>query len=342
MRFFLYAYMTKLRFQTLLRQTTLLCGFMLLLLVAGACAQSTKGLEKIESGSFAPSDRELGQPPSSIRIVVWNIERGLQLPRVIDFLRNANPDIVLLQEADLNARRTHHLDIAREIADNLHMNYVFGREFLELTQGSPASPAYHGQVTLSRWPLSNPRVIRFREQSNFWRPRWYLPRMDLLQERLGGRIALVCDVNVAGQTFVTYNLHLESRGNDHLRRAQLFQVLNDSQRYGSQVPVIVAGDMNFDVSQRDARELIRQAQFQNAFAAGDSTPTAPSSLLRRGRPIDWVLTGGPVQDTDARVHQSVSASDHFPLSLTVAFQSMLSRSASALSSTDPVSAPTSR
>jgi len=36
------------------------------------------------------------------------------------------------------------------------MNYVFGREFQELTQGSRAAPAYHGQATLSRWPLSSP------------------------------------------------------------------------------------------------------------------------------------------------------------------------------------------
>jgi endonuclease/exonuclease/phosphatase family metal-dependent hydrolase len=330
------------RMRYLPRRAGLWCGLTLLLLVSAALAQNTKGLEKIESGSFVPSDRELERPPSSIRIVVWNIERGVQLPRVIDFLRKANPDIVLLQEVDLNARRTHHLDIAREIAEKLQMNYVFGREFLELTQGTPASPAYHGQATLSRWPLSSPRVIRFREQSNFWRPRWYLPRTDLLQERLGGRMALVCDVNVAGKTIVTYNLHLESRGNDRLRRAQLLQVLNDNQRYGSEMPVILAGDMNFDVSHGDALELIRQAQFRNAFATGDATPTAPSSLLHRGRPIDWILTGGPVQDTDARVHQAVSASDHFPLSLTVAFQSVLSQSASPQGSSDPIAEPASR
>jgi endonuclease/exonuclease/phosphatase family metal-dependent hydrolase len=311
------------------------------LFVSAAFAQNSKGLEKVESGSFAPSDRNLEPPPASLRVVVWNIERGLQLQRVIEFLRAANPDIVLLQEADLNARRTNHLDIAREIAEKLQMNYVFGREFLELTQGSPASPAYHGQATLSRWPLSNPRIIRFREQSNFWRPRWYLPNMDLLQERVGGRMALVCDVNVAGQTIVTYNLHLESRGNDDLRRAQLFQVLNDSQTYGSGTAMILAGDMNFDVSHGDASELIRQAHFRNAFAAGGATPTAPSSLLHRGRPIDWILTGGPVQDAEARVHPSVSASDHFPLSLTVAFPSVLSRSPSPRSSSASVSAATS-
>src|SRR5215472_2980018 len=39
-------------------------------------------------------------------------------------------------------------------------SYVFGREFVELTQGSNPSPAYHGQATLSRWKISNSRILR--------------------------------------------------------------------------------------------------------------------------------------------------------------------------------------
>lgn len=289
------------------------------MLVSAGYAQHGNALEEVETGSFAPLEQPV-RSPGSIRIVVWNIERGLQLPSVIEFLRQANPDVVLLQEVDLNARRTQHLDVAREIAQKLKMNYVFGREFEELTQGSPTSPAYHGQATLSRWPLSNARLMRFHEQSNFWHPRWYLPRMELLQQRLGGRMALVCEVNVPGQKLVAYNLHLESRGNDDLRRAQLVEVLDDTQRYLAEAPLIVAGDMNFDVSQGRASESVRDAQFRNDLAEGAPVPTAPSSFLRHGRPIDWILTRGPVQDAEARVYRSVDASDHFPLSLTLTFQ----------------------
>jgi hypothetical protein len=38
-----------------------------------------------------------------------------------------------------------------------------------------------------------------------------------------------------------YNLHLESRSNDELRRAQLEDVLQDSAKYDSASPVILAG-----------------------------------------------------------------------------------------------------
>ncbi len=116
-------------------------------------------MPEIVTGSFAPF-KWLRWPPNSLRIVDWNIDRGLQLQGVIDFLGATNADILILQEVDLNARRTHRLNIAEEIARKLEMNYVFGREFEELVQGSNGSPAYHGQATLSKWPISNPRRPR--------------------------------------------------------------------------------------------------------------------------------------------------------------------------------------
>src|SRR5258708_35451981 len=152
-----------------------------------------------------------------MRVVNWNIERGLRLTEIIDFLGSQNADLLILQEVDLNARRTRRLNIAEEIARRLGMNYVFGREFEELTQGSRTSPAYHGQATLSRWRLANPRVIRFRRQSNFWRPRWFLPNKEPFQERIGGRIALGTEIEGGGRGLTIYNVHLQNRGNNELR-----------------------------------------------------------------------------------------------------------------------------
>src|SRR5258708_194885 len=93
--------------------------------------------KEIETGHFSPT-RWLLCPPDSIRLVNWNIDRGSQLQRVIEFLASSRADIVLLQKADLNAKRTHHANVAREVAKKLQMNYVFGREFQELTQGTHA------------------------------------------------------------------------------------------------------------------------------------------------------------------------------------------------------------
>ena len=268
-------------------------------------------MQEIETGNFSPL-RLVLIPPNSIRVVNWNINRGLQLQRVIEFLATARADVVLLQESDLNARRTRHLNVAKEIAQKLQMNYVFGREFQELTQGSRASPAYHGQATLSRWPLSNPRVLRFQKQSNFWRPRWFLPEIDPFQERIGGRLALVCETTIAGKSVVTYNLHLESKGDDTLRCSQIVETLEDARRYEATMPIVLGGDFNFDVSVGSASTAISQAQFQNALA-NQHVPTTPHSFLEPGRSIDWIFVRGPIHASRASVHNSISASDHFPL-----------------------------
>lgn len=273
-------------------------------------------MQEIESGNFA-APRWLFFPPDSIRVVNWNIDRGLKLSGVIEFLAGAKADIILLQEADINARRTHHINVAKEIAQKLEMNYIFGREFQELTQGSKTSPAYHGQATLSRWPLSNSRIIRFQKQSNFWRPHWFLPDIAPFQERLGGRLALVSEVDIAGKTIVSYNLHLESRGDNPLRCSQLDEALDDTQRYSWNTPILLAGDFNLDVSQTPAATSISRARFQDAFA-NQHVPTTPGSFLEHGRIIDWIFTRGRVRVSQPQVHRSVSASDHYPLSASLA------------------------
>src|SRR4051812_28064450 len=245
-------------------------------------------MDQIISGNFAPS-RWATCPPSSLRIVDWNIDRGLQLSAVTDFLANTKADILILQEVDLNARRTHYLNIAEEIGRKLQMNYVFGREFQELTQGSKDSPAYHGQATLSKWPISNPRLIRFSRQSHFWQPHWFLPNIEPFQERLGGRIALIAQINVAGGKFVTYNLHLESRGSNALRISQLGEVLSDATRYDAGCPVIVSGDLNLDASREAVAFAFAKAGFQDAVKS-PHTPTTPArGLFEVGGQIDWAF-----------------------------------------------------
>jgi endonuclease/exonuclease/phosphatase family metal-dependent hydrolase len=274
-------------------------------------------LEQIETGTFATPSWVLF-PPDSVRVVSWNINRGLQVDRVIDFLAVAKADILLLQEADENARRTRHINVAREIAQKLRMNYAFGREFQELAQGSKTSPAYHGQVTLSRWPLSNCRIIRFEEQTNFWQPHWFLPEIPPFQERLGGRMALVSEVKIGDRMLVTYNLHLESKGDDRLRCSQLDEVLADTKRYSLGTSAVVGGDFNLDASAGPAADALNRANFGDAFTNRHAS-TIPHSVFEQGKIIDWIFARRPMRPNQAQVYRSVTASDHYPLSADLTF-----------------------
>jgi endonuclease/exonuclease/phosphatase family metal-dependent hydrolase len=258
-------------------------------------------------------------PRSSIRVVDWNIDRGLQLSSIIDFLVEAKPDILLLQEVDINARRTHCLNVAREIAQKLRLNYVFGREFVELTQGSKTNPARHGQATLSSWNITNPRVIYFHRQSNFWKPRWFLPKHEPFQERLGGRIALAAEIRTAGISVMSYNMHLESRANDALRLSQLEEVVHDASGYYSTHSLVLAGDLNLNASRLGVSKVLADAGFQDAAPTARIPTTPRRHVLESGRHIDWAFVRGPIQVQKAQVHNWVNASDHYPISFELRF-----------------------
>jgi endonuclease/exonuclease/phosphatase family metal-dependent hydrolase len=268
---------------------------------------------EIIAENFAPP-RWLSWPRDSIRVVDWNIDRGLQLRSIIDFLGDTNGDVFILQEVDVNARRTHHLNIAQEIARKLRLNYVFGREFVELTQGSKTSPAYHGQATLSPWKISKPRIIHFQRQSDSWKPRWFKPTLPTFQERLGGRIALASEIIIQGVSMICYNLHLESRSNDELRLAQLNEVLLNTGVYDSTRLVVVAGDPNLNASTSPIADALACAGFQDVVPTSRVPTTPARHLLEAGRHIDWAFVRGPVQADAGKVHRSVRGSDHYPIS----------------------------
>ncbi|HTP31528.1 MAG TPA: endonuclease/exonuclease/phosphatase family protein [Candidatus Acidoferrales bacterium] len=251
-----------------------------------------------------------------IRIVSWNIERGLQFPRILEFLRTIEADLILLQEVDLNARRTHFSDIASELAQALNMNFVFGKEFQELSEGSQAFPAFQGQATLSPWPLSRGRMIQFRDQSNFWHPRWYVPELGVFQRRNGGRIALVAEASVYGRRLVAYNLHLESKGDDALRVRQLAEVLDDCRRYVNRPVFVIGGDFNLIASRGDAARLLREAGFHDAVRLHERPTTPVHGLAHHAHAIDWIFASEDLK-FQGRVHDDVHGSDHYPVSMTV-------------------------
>jgi endonuclease/exonuclease/phosphatase family metal-dependent hydrolase len=270
-------------------------------------------MEEVETGTFA-NGRVVSKAPDVIRVVSWNIARGCQLDGVTEFLLNNHADLIILQETDRNSRRTLYRNVAQEISQKLRMNYVFGIEFQELSQGSYHSPAFHGQATLSPWPISDPHILRFQRQSKFWHPYWWAPKLPFMQRRLGGRMALRTVVSIGNRTLVVYNLHLESRSDDSLRRSQLIQSLEDANRYSSNVPVIAAGDFNFDIAQRSPSSVIANACFYNPFA-GIGIKTTRPPRFGQGKAVDWILIRGSLRAASPQVHSSVTASDHYPISV---------------------------
>ncbi len=97
-----------------------------------------------------------------LRVVTWNIEKSMEMPRVIEMMTNrakinemvdpneAAPgseelktvlqqrerlekvDIFVLQEIEIGMKRSHYLDAAKEMAAALKMNYAYAPQYLEV------------------------------------------------------------------------------------------------------------------------------------------------------------------------------------------------------------------
>ena len=145
----------------------------------------------------------------------------------------------------------------------------------------------------------------------------FLPRIGLFQERLGGRIALATEVQVRNKRLAVYNLHLESKGDENLRLGQLEEAIEDAAAHTPDVPTLLAGDLNFDASKPTPAGALDLLGFRSAVGLPSPHTTTPRGLFRRLRTIDWAYVSGPVKPILGRVHNTVHASDHYPISFTL-------------------------
>ena len=148
-------------------------------------------------------------PERPLRVVTWNIERGVKFEAVQSVLGELDADVVLLQEVDRFCSRSDDRDVARELAVQLRMNYVTAGEFQEIGEGRRDRPCVSGQAILSRLPITDATTVRFediRRRSNGGSTR----------RSLGAAAALRCGREPPVRC--SYSVHLES-GADEQRRA---------------------------------------------------------------------------------------------------------------------------
>lgn len=190
-------------------------------------------------------------PPATqtLNVLVFNMERGVHLAELGDFLDTCpeiHPyDVILANELDDGCVRSGQKDTTKELAEHLGLNYVFGLEFIELVNSEDAK-GHHGNAIFSRWPIKNAKVVRLPEQYN-----WYFDR----QRRIGGRLAILAELDVNGQSIGVGTIHLENRTHSEGRKTQLEAILKEADAMFAGMPVILGGDLNtntFDGRDKDA------------------------------------------------------------------------------------------
>ena len=264
-----------------------------------------------ETGNFA---EPLEAVPETLGALMFNMERGVHLKEIQDFLRdcpNIRPfDLILANELDDGCARSGNKNTARELAQAYNLNYAWGLEFIELVDDENEK-GFHGNAVFSRWPIRRAGVIRLPEQYN-----WYFDR----QRRIGGRLAVFAELDVGGRPLGAVSIHLENRTHGEGRRRQMETILEAVERELPDMPVILGGDLNTNTFDgRDMEDIgdiagspeLRRRCLEDVFqfeellpmaaeAGYEIVPGEPKMTRRKPLPggdflplrLDWILLKG--------------------------------------------------
>lgn len=193
---------------------------------------------------------------SFLRVVEWNIERGSRLEGIVDVL-NSHPvlrfaDVLLLNEVDCGMIRSGNVNVALELSRALSAHAIFGAEYLELTKGTEDerkldgenTSALHGNAILTRHDFFEPRIVRLpRCENNF----------ESSERRLGGRIGILVELEIAGRRLSVGNTHLDVVNTPRCRGKQMRAFLEAMETQSTRKAAIVGGDLNTHTFARGTR-----------------------------------------------------------------------------------------
>nr|WP_326126278.1 endonuclease/exonuclease/phosphatase family protein [uncultured Oscillibacter sp.] len=264
-----------------------------------------------ETDNFVPPPETV---PASLGVLMFNMERGVHLAEIQDFLRDCPDiqpfDLILANELDDGCARSGNKNTARELAAAFGLNYAWGLEFIELVNDENEK-GFHGNAVFSRWPIRRAGVIRLPEEYN-----WYFDR----QRRIGGRLAVFAELDVGGRPLGAVSIHLENRTHGEGRRRQMETILQSVERELPDMPVILGGDLNTntfdgrdkeDIGDIAASPALRRRCLEDVFQFEELLPMAAEAgyqivpgepRLTRRKPLpggdflplrlDWILLRG--------------------------------------------------
>ena len=248
---------------------------------------------------------KLAQPPAapdSIKIVSYNIRwrGGEDLRRLIQLFKT-DPEIggaavIGLQEVDRNKKRTHNVNTARLMAEELGMYYAWAAPPCPPSKDKADQEEETGVAILSAYPLAD------------------VKRLVLPHEGPGGRrrAAVGATVQIGERSVRVYSLHAELRTSNEKRLAQLRAALEDlaGTDHARVEQAVVLGDFN-TLTGKDVDAtagMFEAAKFSTPFDHGVSTWKTFIIELK----LDWVWLRG-LKPLRHGIDKKIGLSDHWPL-----------------------------
>ncbi|QDU38030.1 hypothetical protein Mal4_23500 [Maioricimonas rarisocia] len=241
---------------------------------------------------LAATGQAAGEPGAKgrLRVLCYNIHHGrgtdgdVDLERTARVIRDADPDLVALQEVDRKTARAGGVDQTARLAELTGLQGRFGCQ-IDFEGGE------YGQALLSRFPMSEVTV-------------YWLPGEPKRQRRIA--VAAVVETPRGPLRFVSTHLHHQ---NADFRQRQAVELNRLFQ--SDPIPTILAGDLNALPGTRPLLILSRSWQ----SATGKRADRFTFSAENPSRQIDFVLyrPASRFHVISSEVPEEPAASDHRPL-----------------------------
>ncbi|PKY39399.1 hypothetical protein RhiirA4_538071 [Rhizophagus irregularis] len=182
---------------------------------------------------------------STLKVLQWNVERNYCSELILSTLKSLDPDIALIQEIDINCKRSLSKNHFKEIAKELKWKGGFVCEFLELENEIRSERdqggGVHGNAIFTKYDIT------FRVLDHKYHPMdWNKDGEKLNEPREGKRYTLVAEVKTPfGPPILCYCVHLEVFSGIIGRISQFSDILLDSTSNIQTHPYqLIFGDLN--------------------------------------------------------------------------------------------------
>lgn len=254
-------------------------------------------LSTLLSGCSTPPDEP---QPLRLRVLTYNIHHGegtdgkFDLERLAEIINRANPDLVALQEVDVETRRSGGVDQAVRLGELTGMQASFA-------EAMPFQGGRYGNALLTDDSLL-PEVALA-----------HVPLSLLAGPGQEPRVVVIGGVDPNGQMdqaifFAGTHLSHESA---ETRLSQVEQI--NAMIEWDDKPAILAGDFNFTPGSDEYQAMINAGWVDAAATFGDPQPTIPSDAPKRRIDYVFVTPADRWRVIDVQVFDEPIASDHAPV-----------------------------
>jgi endonuclease/exonuclease/phosphatase family metal-dependent hydrolase len=258
---------------------------------------ATLGFEGSLDRGDAGAARRLEGP--SVRVVAWNLERCKHVDASAALLRSLDCDVALLSEMDWGMARSDQLHTTRELAERLGASYAFGVEYLELDLGSESERAalagqandvgFHGNAIVARCALHRPTLVRLDARGD-----WFDGARG--ERRVGGRCAVLAQIEAAGRAITCAAVHLDSHGSRADRAEEMRALLDAIDAYDRDAPTVIGGDLNsfsLSLAEIGERGVVAAALRDDPGRWANPVAHEPLFAAAAGRGYEWSRCNAP-------------------------------------------------